>query len=149
MTSKAKQQEREEAIIRLRAELAPGDTVYTVLRHRSASGMSRSISCVIIKDNKPLDISWLVARALDYRIDDKNDGIKVGGAGMDMGFHVVYSLGYTLFPDGFDCIGEGCPSNDHTNYWGAKDRAERDGLPVPEMPTRHESGGYALNHRWL
>lgn len=32
-----------------------------------------------------------------------------------MGFHVVYGLARTLWPDGYGCIGEHCPSNDHSN----------------------------------
>lgn len=62
-----------------------------------------------------------------------------------MGFELVYSLSRTLFPDGFDCIGEGdgygtfCPSNDHSN-----DRT-RDYSPG----RHHGGGGYALRQRWL
>ena len=29
------------------------------------------------------------------------DGYRVGGCGMDMGFHLVHELGYRLFNDGY------------------------------------------------
>ena len=42
-TTATRKAEQEEAIARLRNWIRPGDTLYTVLRHRAASGMSRSI----------------------------------------------------------------------------------------------------------
>lgn len=35
-----------------------------------------------------------------YKFDQKRDGFRVSGCGMDMGFHLVYCLGQTLFHDG-------------------------------------------------
>jgi hypothetical protein len=144
MTTKAQQREQAEAVERLREMIHPGDTVRTILRHVSASGMSRSISLIIIdEDGDTFDVSWIAARALGDRIDQKNDGIKVSGCGMDMGFHLVYGLSATLFPDGFECIGDGdgyptrCPSNDHSNG------------DIDYSPHHHSRGGYALKHRWL
>ncbi len=131
---KAKERERLEAIEKLREILKPGDTVYTILRHVSQSGMLRAIDTAIFKDNEPWNIGYLVAKATGSKLHPKYDGISVGGCGQDMGFHLVYSLSYALFPDGFDCIGEHCPSNDHSN------RDERH---------HHPSGGYALKQRWL
>ncbi len=134
MSSKA---EKAEAIERLRGMLKPGDTVFTILRHVSRSGMSRSISVVVMQDGKPFDVSWAVARAGLGTFDRKNDGVKVGGCGMDMGFHLAYNLAWVLYGDDFQCVGEGCPSNDHSN-------GDRD-----YTPHKHSDGGYALNHRWL
>ena len=97
-----KTQERTEAIERLRKMLPPGSTVYTIARHVSRSGMSRSISLVTVEptvygpDGEPFDISWLAARAMGDRIDQNHGGIKIGGAGMDMGFALVYNLARTL-----------------------------------------------------
>src|SRR5688572_7990389 len=49
MSKKAERQaERDEAAAELRKLLKPGDTVYTILRHRAASGMFRVIDLVII-----------------------------------------------------------------------------------------------------
>lgn len=89
---------------RLRAEhakksllniLKAGDTVYTVLRHVSASGMSRRIDLYTFQDNKPVYLSGYYAM-LQGEIPPDN-GYKVGGCGMDMGFHLVYSMSSLLF----------------------------------------------------
>ncbi len=138
MASKAKTAERQAAIEQLRADwLSPGDTVHTILRHVSQSGMSRSVSLIVHGDHEPEEITWLAARAMDDRVDQRRGGIKVAGCGMDMGFALVYNLGRTLYPDGFTCIGEHCRSNDHSN--GDRDYS----------PHHHADGGYALKQRWL
>ena len=144
--TKADKEEQQRAIKQLREWLPPGSTARTIIRHVSRSGMQREISVVVMVDGEPFECDYWVARALGDRIGT-HGGIVVGGCGMDMGFHLVYSLSQTLYPDGFDCIGEGdnnwhgrCPSNDHSN-----DRGERD-----YSPTRHHSsGGYAISQRWL
>lgn len=130
MTTKADQVRQDAAREQLRALLPPGTTVPTILRHTSRSGMSRSISPIIDGE----DCSWLVARAIGGTVDQTHGGIKRGGCGMDMGFDFVYSLSRALYPRGFACIGDRCPSNDHSN------RA---------LGPAHESGGYALRQRWL
>lgn len=91
-------QQRDEAIQELRDTLQPGDTVYTVLRHVSRSGMSRTIDVYVIRDNEPRYLSYWVARALGWTVNSgRIEGIKVNGCGMDMGWHLVSSLSYTLF----------------------------------------------------
>jgi hypothetical protein len=140
---KAKEQERQEAIRRLKDEfkLVPGDTIYTNLVHKSKSGMYRVIDLFVIRDNVPLRISYSAGVLLEG-YDKKHEGCKASGCGMDMGFHLVHNLGYALFPDGFECTGKNshpdrCPSNDHSN--GDRDYS----------PHHHSSGGYAFVHRWL
>ncbi len=71
-------------------------------------------------------------------MDRKNWGVKMGGCGMDMGYHLVNNLGYALFPNGVPCTGEDCPSNDHNN--GDRDYT---------AGKLHRDGGYAFRHRWL
>ena len=123
----------------LHSYLKPGQTVYVILRHASKSGMSRSISAVIptiSKEGKPgiYDITHLVAQACDLAMDSHHGGVKIGGVGMDMGFALVYDLSCTMWPSGFDCIGNGCPSNDHSNH---------------EDNAHHKDGGYALKKSWI
>ena len=137
MTTKAQQAEAAEALEQIRAQLKPGDTVYTILRQRSQSGMSRHISLVTIQDGAAHEISWRVGRALGYRRNQDDGGLVVSGAGMDMGFSLVYELGRMLWPDGYICSGLSCQSNDHIN-------GDRDYSPHP-----HHDGGYALRHEWL
>lgn len=115
----AEEQERQEDLAKLREWLKPGDTLYTIVRHRAASGMSRHIGLVIIGDGKLrspiLHPNVLVGRVLGLRMNKNGDALVVGGCGMDMGFHVVSNLSARMFPEGFGCVGRGCPSNDHSN----------------------------------
>lgn len=140
--SKASEQEKREAIERLRKEIKPGETLHTILRHVSSSGMSRSISIIQIKRGKTYDWSYLIAKAIGEKIDQKHDGIKIQGAGMDMGFELVYRLSYALYGGkrGYPCLGDKCPSNVHTNDYTAP-RGRGKGI-------RHDDG-YAISHRWL
>ena len=139
MTTKEK--DKAEARDELRARLKPGMEVLCVLRHVSRSGMQWVIDLKILEDGELRGIGWTAARALGDRYDTKRDGIVVGGCGMDMGFHLVYSLASVLWREGFDCIGlakrgdeRGCPSNDHSNR---------------EHNAHHRDGGYALRSRWV
>jgi hypothetical protein len=79
--------------------LTEGATVYTVLRSVSSSGMSRTMSLKVARDGKILDLTYYAAAVLDYPLVEVNGSraIRVGGCGMDMGFHVVYSLSSVLF----------------------------------------------------
>ena len=140
--SKASELERQEAIQRLRKEIRPGETLHTILRHVSASGMSRSISVIQIKRGRTYDWSYLIAKAIGEKIDQRHDGIKVQGAGMDMGFEVVYRLSLALYGSkrGYPCLGDRCPSNVHTNDHTAP-RGRGQGI-------RH-TDGYAISQRWL
>lgn len=93
-----KQLQQEQARDRLRTLFAQSEDkrVYCVLRHVSNSGMSRRIDFYCIRDNRPIWLSYDIARALDYRHSDKG-GLVIGGCGMDMGFHVVYTLSSVLY----------------------------------------------------
>lgn len=84
-------------------ETAPaGSTIYCVLRHVSRSGMFRIIDLFVIVDG---DVRYLHSLADDKRMpftrDACRDGFRVSGAGMDMGFHVVYSIGRAFREDGY------------------------------------------------
>ena len=169
--TKVSKSEREEALARLHDWIKPGDTVYTILRHRSRSGMSREIGVVLLMEpllvdpqhggRAPVDIhpNHAVATVLGERLG-KRDGVVVGGGGMDMGFHLVYSLSSTLYPDGFGCIGERCTSNDHSNgdrsyiphacsLNGPHTDTIKHGEDSRHTCHWHRDGGYALRQRWL
>lgn len=95
MTSKA---DRDHACGRLREVFKPGDKVWTILRHVSASGMSREISFIQVQANGEVR-QWdiLIGDALGLKAG-KHGGLKVSGCGSDMGFMTVYDLGHALFP---------------------------------------------------
>lgn len=135
--TKAKQAEKNRAMEYLREAAPIGSTLYTIVTHVAASGMSRSIRVLTIRDNAPRDVSYLAAKVLDYRLDEKNGGLRVGGAGMDMGFHVVNSLSYALH--GFE----------------KKRCAEHANSDAPSVSGRScgtaecFEPGYTLTHRWI
>lgn len=105
MGTKAQEAEKTEAIERLREMVKPGDTLYTILRNVSSSGMSRVISVVKTgEDGKILTLDFLIAKLGTYKrtpASSRHDGLKVGGTGMDMGFAVVYDVSQTVFGDGY------------------------------------------------
>jgi len=115
---------RAQAIESLLKLLAPGAAVYTVLRHVSASGMSRRIDMYTIRDGELRYLSGYAAVALGAKLH-RDRGIVVSGCGQDMGFHLVYSLGAALWPNG--------TPEPHGTRNGEPDTA----------------GGYALKHRWI
>ncbi len=144
----------------LRKLIQPGDTVYCILRHRSASGMSRRISLAIIANRGDgghylRTIDHLAADAAGFRTSSNHDGLAVSGCGMDMGFHTVYSLGRSLFPNGFGVL---------SNRDEKKDRIRAETLEEASLYVRKgytfdgrnrdasgwdNDGGYALAHSWV
>jgi hypothetical protein len=96
-----KELDRVESIERLRAILDGDDKpmIYTILRHVSDSGMSRDISLIYVKGKSVYHLNYSVAQALGDRLVSRNgsDAIRVHGTGMDMGFHLVYSLSSVLY----------------------------------------------------
>ncbi len=159
----ARQKQSEEFVMKLRETLKPGDTLHTVLRSVSRSGMNRKIDVykLYVNSNGEVDKSWLsywIAQAVGYTFDKKAEAISVTGCGMDMGFDVIYNLGRVLFPNGF---GEKCVKCGRVpTRKGATDEGQ------PERPPQcnrgHEfrgrngdttgwdnDGGYALKQVWL
>lgn len=137
---------------RLAGMVKPGDTVHTLLEHVSRSRMSRRIRPLVLRDGDASNLGFSAAAVLGWSVTDQ--AVHLSGCGMDMGFELVYQLSSALFPDGFGCIGEGCPSNDHPN--GDRDytpHGHRKAVHVPNDPDAlrhwHQAGGYALRQRWL
>jgi hypothetical protein len=91
-------QERSEAIERLRQLLPLGSTVFTILRSVSCSGMKREIDvlCWDSTSKEPVVFSWLAALALDHRLSKTYKAVVVSGTGMDMEFHLVSNLSHAL-----------------------------------------------------
>lgn len=142
MTKKERDEDRATAMRNLKRALKPGQEIYFVVTHVSASGMSRSIEFYIpcyAEDSRVMPdgtykrvkrlaisrITWEIARILGYRIDQKHGGVVVGGCGMDMGFHCVYNVGRMMWPKGTH-----------------KPHGRRNGEPDSD-------GGYALKSRQM
>jgi hypothetical protein len=120
--------------------------VWTLVRHVSRSGMSRDISVYLASpwDDGLVNVSRLVAEATGYSESRNTAAVRIGGAGMDMGFAVVYDLSRAVFRDGFLCSGEpDCPANDHVNE---RSDARKAGY---SKGRKHSDPGYALSQRWL
>ena len=122
MATKAAQRESLEVLETL---LKPGTTVYTTLRHVSASGMTRWLDVFVADGNTIRNITGHVCDAADFTYCTRRHALKIGGCGMDMGFQVVYNLGCSLWPTG--------TSEPHGTRNGEPDTC----------------GGYALRHSWL
>lgn len=120
----------------LKEIIKPGDKIYCNLRHVSRSGMFRAISLHIKTEDGIRDISRPAGDLLEV-YNDKYRACGMSGCGMDMGFALVYDLSRAMNQNGFECIGKGCPSNDHSN-------GDRD-----YTPHMHSDGGYGLRHEWL
>lgn len=75
------------------------DTIYVVQRHVSPSGMTRYLDLYVIGNNEPLRITYSVAEALGWTYNKRWDCLTVGGCGMDMHFHTVYTLSRVLYRD--------------------------------------------------
>lgn len=157
--TKQKQSERDAAVTSLRETLKPGDTVYTVLRSVSRSGMNRKIDVYALKcENGEVEKYWLsrlVSKATGETFDAKRDALSVSGCGMDMGFHVVYNLSRVLFRDGFKCCGKDCPANDHNNAWSSHKQGQcivcRGQLPLhtdPSQPVYMRRNGEDSQHEY-
>lgn len=165
--TKAQQSERAESIAQLRKWLQPGDTLYTILRHVSRSGMQREIGLVIMGHRhgesgcSDIHPNYHAARATGSRMG-KRDGLIVGGCGMDMGFHIVYNLSYVLFPDGFGIEGERIQEGgkDHRRVTRKRPKTKAEAARMVADGWKFHGrngdacgwdndGGYALKHRWL
>jgi hypothetical protein len=115
----------------LRRTCPPGTRVYTVLQHVSRSGMMRAISCYVVKGREIVNITFQVGKVLEYR-HHKDGGLKVGGCGMDMGFHLVNSLSYALH--GMESKGKGASEE----YFSDR-----------EANRKNYRAGYSLRQMWL
>ena len=100
-SKKQQKLEEQQAATERLLQLFEGDEspeILTIVRHVSRSGMSRNISLKYVKNGELVDITYNAALVLDWPlVDGWNYSVKVGGCGMDMGFHTVYSLSGRLY----------------------------------------------------
>ena len=93
--------EEQQAATERLLQLFEGDEspeILTIVRHVSRSGMSRNISLKYVKNGELVDITYNAALVLGWPlVEGFSRAIKVGGCGMDMGFHTVYSLSGRLY----------------------------------------------------
>ena len=75
----------------------PTDTIYTVIRHISTSGMQREISVKMIDAGRIIHLDYLVSTATGRKLG-KHGGIVMKGCGMDMGFALVDGINHLFSP---------------------------------------------------
>lgn len=88
------------SIVYLKSIIPEGSTVYTTLISVSRSGMSRNFKCLAIVENEIHDISFDVARALQWKYSVNDRAVNVRGCGMDMAYKLVDCLGRVLYGSG-------------------------------------------------
>ncbi len=70
-------------------------TVYCIVGHVSKSGMSRDIRFYVVYDGELVSLTWAIATVLGLPL--KSEGLRIGGAGLDMRFavrdHLAHKLG--------------------------------------------------------
>jgi hypothetical protein len=122
--------DKEETKVKLKELFAEGGyKAYTILRHVSSSGMFRLISAIVIVDNKPISIDYLISELGVFKQDKKHEGLRVSGCGMDMGSHLIYETSAMLFTD---------PAENE------RITSERDGVAW-----KRSNGGYVVKQEWL
>jgi hypothetical protein len=122
--------EKEETKAKLKELFAEGGyKAYTILRHVSSSGMFRLISAIVIVDNKPISIDYLINGLGVFKQDKNREGLRVPGCGMDMGFQLIYETSAMVFTDPAE--------NEKITF-------ERDGLAW-----KRSNGGYVVKQEWL
>ena len=110
-TKAEKEAERARCVEWLRTRYPKGYTFYTKVLHVSRSVMQRRIMVIGSTTEYlrmghnhealigvPEDVSYYVAKAIGWRIG-KDGGVVVSGCGMDMGFHLIDSLGWAMRGD--------------------------------------------------
>lgn len=97
--------DKDDQLQRLRVWFPKGSTVYTIIRHVSKSGMSRTIGVValVCEDGKVDDRhpNYAVSEVLGLRRHKRLDGVNIQGCGMDMGYEIAHRLGQELYGDGY------------------------------------------------
>ena len=105
------------------------------LEHVSRSGMARDIRLYVILPGDEHCAPYL--RSITYQAavllgeSIRNDGVRVTGCGMDMGFHLVYNLSWKVF---------GKPDT-----WTPEDVEKL----TPRLHQNSTDPGYILWHRWI
>ena len=97
------EQDKLDAISKLKEFVKEGDTLYTDVKHVSKSGMTRHMKVVQLQvyKNKATPSYWhyFIAKALDLPMN-KDYQVIVRGCGMDMGFHLIENLSRVLYGKG-------------------------------------------------
>ena len=87
------------ALTDLRTWLSPNDTIYTITRSISRTGMQAKISVLIWQDGRFLQPNWSVAQLTPFRVLHTGpwSALVVNGCGFNRGEHIVECLSQALW----------------------------------------------------
>lgn len=107
---------RQEALDRLRELFPVKSDVTTTIKNVTRSGMGRTIAVFAYDRKRKLitNVSHDVARVLNWQYDNDRGGVYVTGCGMDMAFHLTYTLARVLYRDDENWRDAGYLLNQHT-----------------------------------
>lgn len=101
MSQRVSVSEIKEASDKLTELLKDAKEVQVIFRHVSASGLTRWLDLAVAKGDEVIRFGYSASLLLGWSYSGEHNGIKVEGAGMDMGFHLVSSLSRRLFGDDY------------------------------------------------
>lgn len=81
---------KDEAIKELKTWIKPSGKIVIFITKVSQSGMNRRMKIYKINKNGLSNLTWLVAKVCELGMND--DGVSVGGCGMDMAFWLASSI---------------------------------------------------------
>ena len=84
----------------LKKKVKKDSEIIVVIHKVSKSGMQRKMSAFVIYKKQLVNLNFDIAK-LDIARRNDNNHLVVNGCGMDMGFHLVYTLSSILFKDGY------------------------------------------------
>lgn len=138
-----------ETVLFLRDVLKPGSTAFTVLRNVSRSGMERSIDVYALNRDDRLWLSGRVAFVCNDLWDHRRECIKIGGAGMDMGFAIVNDLARNLYGLGIYGTDDYRPPREVPLRSIDRRRLRKWTAPIKDQSWGGNSASYCVGHRWL
>jgi hypothetical protein len=99
MSKKLSNERRLELLTLLKPYFRKNSTAFCSLKRCSNSGMYRHIQILATKKNRIHNLSYYVAELCGFKWEENTSSVGVSGCGMDMGFHIVNSLSYHLYPN--------------------------------------------------
>ena len=91
--------DKQQAVKRIEIFAPKGTEVRIVITHVSRSGMERRMRAFVANKAEVVDLT--AAFAIVYGASMDWRGVKVRGCGMDMAFHLVYSVASEVYADGY------------------------------------------------
>ena len=99
MSKKISKERKAELVKLLRPFFRKNSTAFCSLKKCSNSGAYRHIQILATKKNRIYNLSYYVAELCGFSWKENTSAVGVSGCGMDMGFHVVSTMSYYLYPN--------------------------------------------------